>query len=63
VIYNITHIKRTNLKNAILANANSLMLKKNKEIKRNNLVKLSNNANIVINSDIAKCNTCSLLEI
>jgi hypothetical protein len=63
VIYNIIYIKHTNIENVTLIYINPLILRKNKETKRDNLIRLGNNANIVINGDVTKCDIYSLLEI
>jgi hypothetical protein len=63
VIYNTTYTKHIDLENVILVNVNLLMLGKNKETRRDSLVRHGNNANIVIDTDVAKYDMCSLLEM
>lgn len=63
VIYDATHTKHTDAENVTPVHANPLMLGKNKETRRDNLVGIGNDANIVIDGDVAKCETCSLLEM
>jgi hypothetical protein len=63
VIYDAIYTKHTDAENVIPVHINPLMLRKNKETRRDNLIRLGNDANIVIDGDIAKCDICSLLEM